>query len=263
MFNRKMYILLWSVLLLFQVVTSDSAAAQFPRPSGYVNDFAGVMENGTIRKLETMLDEVRMKTGAEIAVVTVKDIGGQDVNSYAVELMKEWGIGSKERNEGILILASVKERKLRIEVGYGLEHIITDAAAGQISDNYIVPYLKNDDYNTGLTQGALAVASIIAKNRGVELDGSIPVSQVPRSRRTPTSGLGSLVNLFVILFILMLLFGRRGGRGLLAGMLLGSMLGGGRRGHYGGGFGGGFGGGGGFSGFGGGFSGGGGASRSF
>jgi len=263
---RKVQILLcFSVLVLFIGNLLPSEAARFPEPVGHVNDFAGVLQAGTVQKLESVLRELKSKTGAEIAVVTVKDMGGLDENTYAVELVKEWGIGSKEKNDGLLILAAVKERRLRIEVGYGLEPIIPDGMVGRIRDDYIVPPLRKNDYNTGITQGALAIASIIAKENGVKLTGAVPVTQAPRSRRSSRRGFGSIFPIIVIIIIL-LLGGGRGGRGLLFGLLLGSMLGGGRRGYYSGssGFGGGFGGGGGgFGGFGGGFSGGGGASGGF
>ena len=251
--------------LLFAAGNAAVEAVDFPKPVGFVNDFAGVVDAGAKQKLEGVLSSLKEKTNAEIAVVTVKDMGGLDVDTYAVELMKAWGIGTKERNEGVLILLAIQERRWRIEVGYGLEPIITDAQAGQIGAALMVPLFKNGDYSNGLSQGALAVATIIAKDKGVSL-GDVSLPQAPVSRRR-SSGMAPLVNIIVFFIIIMLVLrSRRGGGGLLTGMLLGSMLGGGR--HHGGfggsGFGGGFGGGGGgFGGFGGGFSGGGGASGGF
>jgi len=257
------------VLVLAMLLSSGIAAAgKFPNPVGHVNDFAGVLSTDTERKLENLLRGLKEKTGAEVAVVTVEDMGGLDELSYAVGLVEEWGIGSKERDDGLLLLIAVKERRMRIEVGYGLEHIITDARAGQIRDRFIVPYLRNDDYDTGVTQGVLAIASIIAEEKGVALEGLLPSGERPAPPRRKPGGPAPFVNLVVMMIIVFfLLSGRRGGRGLLAGMILGSMMGGGRGRYYGGGFGGGFGGGigggGGFGGFGGGFSGGGGASGGF
>ena len=245
------------------VFVPDAHAQEFPKPSGHVNDFAGVMGSDA-QKLETFLRGFKTKTGVEIAVVTVPDMGGLDENTYAVKLMKEWGIGSKERNDGLLFLVAKKERRLRIEVGYGLEHIITDARAGMIRDRYMVPYLKKNDYATGITQGVLAAASVIAEEKGITLDDS-PAAVAPPAK-TRTRGRGSPIPFFIFLVIFILLMRSRGGRGFLLGMLMANMMGGGRYRHYGGGggFGGGFGGGGGgFSGFGGGFSGGGGASGGF
>ena len=262
MICKRIYLFILMMLMLLGH-TTESVSAQFPEPVGYVNDFAKVLRVNTYNNLGNTLREFNTKTGAEIAVVTVKDMGGLDEFTYAVELFKEWGIGSKERDDGILLLVAVQERRLRIEVGYGLEHIITDARAGQIADQYMVPYLRKNDWDTAISQGTLAIASIIAEEKGITVDGQIAVQQLPQSRSS-SKGL-PLVNFIVIFIIFMVLASSRFGRSMLLGMFLGSMLGGRRHyGGFGGGFSGGFGGGGGgFSGFGGGFSGGGGISRGF
>ncbi|MDP2983544.1 MAG: TPM domain-containing protein [Candidatus Latescibacter sp.] len=266
---------LWLFLVLAMLDGAALLSAQkFPSPTGFVNDFAGVMKPEAKQQLEGILADLKQKTSVEVSVVTVKDMGGLDVSTYAVDLMKTWGIGSKEKNEGVLLLMALKERKVRIEVGYGLEPILTDARSGMIRDQYIVPYLKKNDFDTGLSQGALAIVALIAKEKGVELSGAGPVPPPPRETRRRGGGM-PFIQLIIFAAVILLLLGRRGGGGCLTGLLLGSMLGGvGSNRHegfggFGGGFGGsgfsggGFGGGGGFSGFGGGFSGGGGASGSF
>ena len=257
------------ILAAFFLSLSLASAAEFPAPTGYVNDFAGVLKPETVRELNDTLASLKEKTGAEVVVVTVKTLGSLDVSTYAVRLMKEWGIGSKERNDGVLILVSTGERKVRIEVGYGLEPLITDAKSGMIRDEYLVPRLRENDYDGGLKSGALAIAALIAKDKGADLGTVAPVPappEVPRHRGS--SGAFPLINLIFIVLAILFLFGRGRGGGCLTGLLLGSMLGGGSRqfgglGGFGGGFGGGGLGGGGFGGFGGGFSGGGGASGSF
>jgi uncharacterized protein len=259
-------VLLCAVMLIFAHATPGPAQT-LPRPQGHVNDFAGVMSDTIERQLEAVLTGLAQNTGAEVAVAVVQDMGGMDETSYAVRLFQDWGIGTAGKDNGILLLVAVDERRLRIEVGYGLEHIVTDATAGRIRDQYMVPALKTGDYDTGVVQGALAVATLIAEDAGVELGAGVrpmPVSGSGRNSRRGKSIIGLLFNLVFIFFIISMM-GRRGGRGLLAGMLIGSMLGGGRRSYYGGGFGGGFGGGGGggFGGFGGGMSGGGGAGGGF
>lgn len=247
-------------------ISGSLQAIDFPKPSGHVNDFAGVMSAENRQSLESFLRGVKEKTGAEIAVVTVKDMAGLDIDTYAVEMMKSWGIGSKDKNEGVLFLLSMQERKVRIEVGYGLEPVITDARSGMILDDYVIPYFKKGDWDNGLVQGTYAIASAIAKDKGVVLDSGVPVQMDPtRSGRGQKQEIPLFMKIiFIIIIILMIKSG--GFRSFIFGMLLGSILGGGRGGNYrnyGGGFGGGFGGGGGFSGFGGGFSGGGGSSRGF
>ncbi len=251
---------------VFMVTASGIGFAQYPQPSGHVNDFAGVMQPETRQQLETVLREFDAKTGVEIAVAVVADMGGLDENTYAVELFKEWGIGSSEENDGLLILVAVKERRLRVEVGYGLEHVITDGTAGQIRDRYMTPHLRNNDWDQGIMQGALAAASLIAEDKGMKLENIVAGAGSVRTEmpeRTQSRDGTSPLQFIIMLIIFGFLMSSRFGRTMLLGMFLGSMLGGGRRSHYGGGFGGGFGGGGGFSGFGGGFSGGGGASGGF
>jgi uncharacterized protein len=279
--RKSLFPVLFLCFVLIGAGLPLAGAVEYPKPQGHVNDFAGVKDPQTRQNLEQTLAQLTEKTGAEVAVVTVPDMGGLDESTYAVELFKEWGIGSKERNDGVLLLLAVKERKVRIEVGYGLEPIITDARSGQILDQYVIPSFRQNDFNTGLNQGALALAGIIAKERGAELDAAVP-EPVPREVQRRPGGSGNLpfpVILFLAIMILVLFGGARGGcclmPGCLPGCLLGSLLGSGRhrRGpfdSFGGGFGGGFGrggfggmGGGGFGGFGGGFSGGGGASRGF
>ncbi|MFC1551490.1 TPM domain-containing protein [Candidatus Latescibacterota bacterium] len=262
---RKLFIPVLLFALIF--AAAGNVHAQYPKPTGHVNDFAGVMQSGTRQQLENILSEFKTKTGVEIVVAAVADMGGLDESTYAVELFKEWGIGSRELNDGLLILVAVKERRLRIEVGYGLEHVITDGTAGQIRDQYMTPHLRNNDWDSGITQGALAAATLIARDKGYALEDLITGTSVrqPADRgRGQRQQRSSPLQLIFMVAVFIFLMSSRFGRSILMGMIIGSMLGG-RRSHYGGGFGGGFsgGGGGGFSGFGGGFSGGGGASGGF
>ncbi|MFC1607574.1 TPM domain-containing protein [Candidatus Latescibacterota bacterium] len=265
----KQFLMILTVVSIAIFIVGPQAcdAVNYPKAVGHVNDFAGVIDSGIEQRLESMLTSVKQQTGAEIAVVAVGNMDGLDVDTYAVELMKTWGIGSRERNDGVLILLAIEERKWRIEPGYGLEPIITDLEAGQLGRDIMVPLFKAGKYGEGLASGAIAVASMIAEEQGVTLSDASG-APVPVRRRRPSSG-GQLVKIIPMIIIFLLIArSRGGGGGLMTALLLGSMMGGGRR-HYGGGFGGGSfgggfgGGGGGFGGFGGGFSGGGGASGGF
>jgi len=246
---------------------STAQAQNYPNPTGLVNDFGNVMTGSVERQLESVLLDLRQKTGAEIAVVTVPDMGGMDESSYAVGLFEQWGIGSKEKDDGLLILVAVKERRIRIEVGYGLEGVISDARAGQIRDKYITPSLKQNDYDTGIVNGAITAAQLIAKENGVELGAVVTGTGQRRSQnKAPVNPRIQLIKTLLFLGIMIFIVSTRGGRGLLMGLILAQMMGGGGRRYGGGGFGGGFGGGGGGGfggGFGGGMSGGGGAGGGF
>ncbi len=269
---------LFQITLLFCLVffRAGGAAAEDIKkihPTGYVTDLASVIGADTRTRLETLCTELEQKTGAQMAIVTVESLEGESVDTYAVDLFKQLGIGSKKENRGVLLLVAPKERKYRIEVGYGLEPVINDARAGD-TGRAMVPFLRQGDYNGAINTGAWKLAKYIADDAGVTLSGQQPLT------RTRDTEEGSGIPIFWIILGLIVFFrviaslftrgGRRGGGGsgggllwFLLGMLASSSGGRSGGGWSGGGFGGGSGGwsgGGGFGGFGGGSSGGGGAS---
>ncbi len=230
--------------------------AQLPEPTGRaVNDFAGVISSSDEQQMEALATEVFEKTGAALVVATVENMGGLSEEEYAVRLFQEWGIGQAGKDNGILFLLAMEERRTHIEVGYGLEGLISDGDAGEILDRYGVPDFRNGDYGLGFYRSMLAVADIIARDAGVQLTGSPGTESLPSSERQSSGGFGSL---FVVIIFIVLMIVTKGR--ILPWLLLGMLSGGGRGG---GGFKGSGGFGGGFGGFGGGRSGGGGASRGF
>jgi uncharacterized protein len=244
-------------LPLFLHPGSSFAERPFPKYRGLVNDFANVIPPASAQKISAITAELLKKTEIPIVVVTMPDIGGAQYTDYANRLYEAWGIGKKGEDKGVLILVTIKERKMRIETGYGLEGILPDGLVGEIRDRYMVPYLKKDRYGEGLLNGTLAISQIIAKDAGVKLTGQAPV-RAPKKRRSRFS----LLPLIFIFLFFMFASRRRGGTWLFFLPLLFGR--GGGFGYGGGSFGGSFGGfGGGFGGFGGGMSGGGGAGGSF
>lgn len=244
------------------------------RPTGYVTDLAGIIQPQTKSQIEALCTELEQKTGAQMAIVTVKSLDGDDIHTYANNLYKQLGIGQKKQDNGVMLLVAPNERKYWIEVGYGLEPVINDARAGD-AGRLLVPYFRQGDYNGGIAATAWQLAKYIADDKGVTLTGMPQLRQV---RHEEDESGGIRVWLFIGIFVFIFLLkgisagsGRRGGgmgTGLLIGSILGSMLGGGRGGwgNSGGGWSGGGGwggGGGGFGGFGGGSSGGGGAGGSW
>jgi uncharacterized protein len=256
LFNVKTTFLVSALVVLLLTGVPVNADRPIPKPRGLVNDFAGVIPPDDEKKILTVTTELLRKTSIPLVVVTMPDIGGAEYNDYANRLYGLWGIGKAGEDKGVLIFVTVKERKMRIETGYGVEGILPDGLVGEIRDRYITPYLKQDKYGEGLLNGTLAIAQVLAKHSGVQLTGQGPV-QMPRERR---SGL-SVFPILLIIFLFMFISRRRGGSWLL---FLPLLLGGGG-GRYGGsGLGGSFGGfSGGFGGFGGGMSGGGGAGGGF
>jgi uncharacterized protein len=243
------------VLLALPLLLSAEPVSQL-RPTDYVNDFAQVFDQTTMAQLDNICQQIDQKAHAQIAVVTVNSLDGSDIESYAVALYKQWGIGSKASDHGVLILLAVQDRKYRIEVGYGLEPILPDGKVGGIGRE-AVPLLKESNYNGAVLLMTSRVAAVIAQDAGIELT-SVDFVAPPRAEPEARMSGKQLLILGIILLIVLLTPLRK----ILFYMLLFGG-GGGGRGGYGGGYsgGGGFGGGGGgFGGFGGGSSGGGGAS---
>jgi uncharacterized protein len=246
-------------LLCFYLFVPAAFVQQFPQPVGYVNDFARVIPPNYTAQIDALCRELETKTGAELAIVTVDSIGDEDYVEYANRLFEKWGIGKKNQDNGVLLFVTLRERRVRIETGYGIEGIIPDITAGRILDDYVVPEFRRGDYGAGMLAGAKAIAGLIAADKGVEITGAVRPNL--RRRRSNEEGFpfGWIILLLIFLFM-------GGPRWLWPLLLMGQGGSRGRHRDWGGGFGGGFGGfggGGGFGGFGGGGSGGGGAGRGF
>jgi uncharacterized protein len=236
-----------------------------------LSDFAGVVDPRSRKEIESYLARVEQGTKAQVAVVTLKTLEGEPLEDVANDLYHRWGIGQKGKDNGVLLLLVTQDRRMRLEVGRGLEEFIPDGFAGGIL-RQITPPLRSNDYGNAMMRASQILGDRIAQSQGVTIPGMI----VRRSRPAHDSGGGIPWPVIIIggIFLLMLIRsmsgrsgGGGGGGGFIPGLIIGQLLGaGGRRGGdgWGGGSGGGFGGydsgGGGFGGFGGGDSGGGGAS---
>ena len=243
-------------LLSFRV---EAAPAPLPTPLGFVSDFAGVIDAGTEARLTNRIRELKQKTGAEIAVVTLQTTDPDPVPERALRLAEAWKPGDAGKDNGVVFLVSVGERELFIATGYGIEGALPDGLVGEIRDRTIVPKFRTGDVAGGIEAGVDRMAAIVAREYHVELTGS-PSPEAPPARRFST---GDLIILAIILLVIFgpYLFGwddgppgAQGGRRRRS-WDVGPPMWGGTFG--GGGFGGS--GGGGFGGFGGGSFGGGGA----
>ncbi len=227
--------------------TAPASPAQWPSPVGAVNDFAHVIPADQAQEIENFLDEFQQKTGNAIVVATFPSVEAGDVDKAAADLFQAWGVGQKGKDNGILILAAIQDRRVRIEVGYGLEDVVTDADAGDIRRQDLYSSFKQQQYGRGLSDAAHDLAALILQRQK---------GQAPGPAGDEEASLGEIIKIILIIAILLLY--------LLIRIRFGGWWWGGG-GYYGGGGwgGGGFGsggGGGGFGGFGGGGSGGGGAS---
>lgn len=239
------------------------------KPQGYVNDFAGVLSAQAKEKLTALCAEVDQKTKAQIAVVTVSSLEGEDVERYSFDLATQWGVGPKQQARGILILVAPNEHKYWTQVGYGLEAILPDGKVGGFGRE-AVPLLRQNDYSGAVLLMTERVAAVIAEDQKVTLDSlsGVPQAVATTPSAEPDNSLPLSGVVWIIIIVVFVFFPISG---FFLRILFGGMMGPGRRGGGwgmgggswgGGGFGGG-GGGGGFGGFGGGSFGGGGAGGSW
>ncbi len=254
-------------LIAVAAVAQDTALTELfpPAPDGYVTDVARVVDPASDARMEDLIERLRAASGVEIAVVTLPTLGGRDEAEVALAIGRAWGVGAKaevgdqRRNAGIVLLLVPRQAgregsgHLRIEVGDGLEGVVTDATAGRIRD-LIVASLEGENYGPALLAGVEALVGIIARGFGVSDSALVNARPLPVSApRTPLGGLLPLLLLFFLFMLLSRGFGGRPRRRRVywgAGPWIGGGWGGGGGfggGGFGGGFGG-FGGGGGFSG---------------
>jgi uncharacterized protein len=254
--NKKSLIIILLLVAVFNSSAQKSIAK--PVPARLVVDYANILTAAEVETLERKLVALDDSTSNQIAVVTVKSLNGEALEDVAVATFRDWGIGNKKTRNGVLVLVAIEDRKIRIEVGYGLEGAITDVTANDIINNDIKPNFKQGNYFAGLD----AAVNNLSKAASGEY-------HVARQKSSGGKGGGNFLGIIIIIIIIIVMIARRGGGGgrggnrgggdFLTPFIIGSLLGGG--GNRGGGWGGGDSGG--FGGFGGGGSGGGGSSGSW
>ncbi len=254
-------------LLLACWLAAPAANFAALEPQGYVTDYAGVVEPATRAALEQYCSRLEAATGVQIAVLIIPALEGEPIEDVANAVFQKWGVGKKGSDEGLLLLLSTGDKRMRLEVGYGLEPIIPDGFAGEVLRS-MRPALRGSRYGDAVTEAVRTLGARIAQSKGVSLDSGLPRRELPERRRLPVPVI--LFAVFTALWAISAIGGsravrRRGayGDGALTGLLIGGILGRGLRSGGGGGGFGGFDSGGGFGGFGGGSSGGGGASSSW
>lgn len=255
----KRILLILVTVFSFAIVFGQTVLPK-PNPPRLVNDAANVLSPEQVEILEHKLVALDDSSSNQIAVVLIKTLGDYAIEDYAVKLFREWGIGNKKTNNGVLIIAAIDDRKVWIEVGYGLEGAIPDVTASSIYRNEIVPSFKEQNYYRGIDNAINALTKA-----------AVGEYKIKKEKKGKGGGGGSILIVVFLLFVIIMVLGRsgRGGGGMGGGragfgniaeaLILSSLLNGGRG--SGGGWGGS--GGGGFGGFGGGSSGGGGAGGSW
>lgn len=158
------------IAIIFFIIilsTIQSFAIVSPTKEFFVNDYAGVLTEETKQYIMEANKELQQKTGAQIVIVTVNSLEGQALDEYSIELARTFRIGDANKDNGVLLLCSTGERQFRIEVGDGLEGRLTDGKTGRIQDVYIIPYLKNNNYDEGIKNGFNAILQEVCNEYGV------------------------------------------------------------------------------------------------
>lgn len=150
LFNRIKYLIL---IFLFITFISSVKAIVSPTSNLYVNDYANILSNETEEYIMNKSVALNNVDGTQIVVVTVPNLEGYSIEDYATKLFRNFGIGDKDKNNGLLLLLALEERQFRVEVGYGLEGILPDGKTGRFQDDYIITYLKDDKFDEGVKNG--------------------------------------------------------------------------------------------------------------
>jgi uncharacterized protein len=230
---------------LFPIVASAAEG----QPASYIVDNASIMEEGARTKLAGLLQELEQKTTAQVVILTVPSTEGIPIEQFSLQQAEKWGLGQKGKDNGLLMVIAVNDRKYRFETGYGIEHILPDSMLGSIARAYLVPAFKAGNFTKGVVDTTAIIARTIADAQGVKLSGLPEVKPQRRSHGLPLAPIIA----FIIFFVVLSSLSRSRSGGLAQAILLGTLLGSGRGGGSGG-----FGsfGGGGFGSFGGGGGGG-------
>ena len=241
--------LLVAILLFFNSLSVLALDVPNPLKNGYVLDQTQTLTKEEIYTMNRMGIELQKKTKAQVAVLMIPTLDGEDVSDYANRVFRTWGIGDKEKNNGVLFLVALKDKQMRIEVGYGLEGAINDAKAGEILDDYAIPYFQKGKFGSGVMETYKVLVGEVSKEYGVSIDGSRTHAKQDSIELSPLQLLLIGVGILVLIIVDMTFLGGAITQSILWILVSGRGGGSGRSG------------GGGFGGFGGGSSGGGGVNR--
>lgn len=195
--NKKIIKIIMLIFCILAFYCIKSNAVVKPTTNFYVNDYANVLTEETEEYIMKTNIELNNKTKVQIVVVTVKTLDGESIEEYATKLFREFEIGDKEKNNGVLLLCSIGDRLFRIEVGYGLEGILPDGKTGRIQDQYIIPYLKNNNYDEGIKNGFSAILEEVCKEYGTKIE----LQEAKKANET-----NGLIGLFLLSFIISTIF---------------------------------------------------------
>jgi uncharacterized protein len=191
---------IWFLALVLGAVAGGHAWAErveeIPNPktrdNTWVTDLPGRLDPQTVQEINTLIGQLEQETTAEMAVVVIHTLDGRSIEEFAVELFRRWGIGKKEADNGLLFLWSVNDRRVRIEVGYGLEGILPDGKVGSILDTYVIPHFKDEAYDQGVFEGVRILAAVV---RNEPIDIPVPATESYEEDELPTGLIWGLIGL--------------------------------------------------------------------
>ena len=222
---KKLIAGLLLILLILPIACMTVSATPSPTAAFYVNDMAGVLSAEQEKSMVSVAEQLAKQTGAQVAVLTVTTLDGKDINEYALEVARAWGIGDKEKNNGVLILLSTGDREVRVEVGYGLEGCLPDGKTGRLIDTYAIPYYARNDFATGTVQLFHAVMNVVCEEYSIDPASlNVPVMDTAEEEITTFDLIFTLVAFAGMIALIVLTRGRilfffgfggfgRGGRG--------------------------------------------------
>lgn len=221
---KKIFTAILSGLLSLVITgTAAIAAEAIPKPTDlkYVNDYVNVIDEKTKSFIISLGKELEDKTGAQAVVIVEDSLNGSNIRNHAYNIFKSWGIGQKDKNNGLLIYVAIKDRKFSVEVGTGLEGAVTDVGSSRIMDEVAAPRFKEENYSEGIKQAYAIFAESIAKEYDVKLEGNIkiPLDRIKQSKQKNKGSSDSVFPDIIMFFIILIFIGyikgrnNRGGKG--------------------------------------------------
>ena len=211
------------IIFLF-ILASAIANILTSKPSGPINDFAGILSSEASNSLIALCNNVNKMTGVALVLATFPSLEGEEIDDITNKLYEKWGIGQKGKDEGVLVLLAMKERKIRIETGYGSEGYITDLLASRIRQKATVEYLSKNRWDEGITSIFHSLTQLVAKEKGIPFQELVSKDQyIPLTRTTQHRRSTNPLRFIFIFIIILFLLGTRTGRSMLPWILLFSM----------------------------------------
>jgi uncharacterized protein len=210
--SRLLSVFLICLLAGLSLICDSSAEPSFPALTGRVVDQAQILDAAARTRIESKLEQLESKTGNQLVVVTLRSLQGYDISDYGYRLGRSWGIGQKGKNNGAILLVAPNERKVRIEVGYGLEGTVTDAVSRLIIENAILPRFRTGDFAGGIERGVDDLVLLLSGNAE-----DFKRRAAEQERPSGTSGAASFAFVILLFVIWFVFFVRRSQRSSYAG----------------------------------------------